>query len=148
MKLAPILRTEFDSVRQEILDDTLRKSSQSYKLDKFQFKKIPGRKCGPTWPLNKDNDVEVIGIFPYFAQNTPLSLTSFEIIDEDEAPSNKENIVTLVPALPRRMRPKLLKFTENRRPAYWGTWGKTSHSVGPRRPFGKEVLHFLLCTFK
>jgi hypothetical protein len=37
------------------------------------------------------------------------------------------------------MRPKLLKFHENRRPAYWGTWGKTSHSVGPRRPFGKEV---------
>lgn len=37
------------------------------------------------------------------------------------------------------MRAKLLKFDENRRPAYWGTWRKTSQSVGPRRPFGKEV---------
>ena len=38
------------------------------------------------------------------------------------------------------MRAKFLKFDENRRPAYWGTWRKTSQSVGPRRPFGKEVL--------
>lgn len=38
------------------------------------------------------------------------------------------------------MRAKLLKFDENRRPAYWGTWRKTSQSVGPRRPFEKEVI--------
>ena len=59
--------------------------------------------------------------------------------DEAEAPTNKEDIITIVRAVPRRMRPKLLKFHENRRPAYWGTWGKTSHTVGPRSPFGKEV---------
>ena len=59
--------------------------------------------------------------------------------DEDDAPVNKEDIVTIVPNVPRRMRAKLLKFCENRRPAYWGTWGKTSQSIGPRRPFGKEV---------
>jgi chromatin assembly factor 1 subunit A len=39
----------------------------------------------------------------------------------------------------RRSRSKLLQFWDNRRPPYWGTWGKTSHSVRPRRPFGKEV---------
>lgn len=63
MKLAPILRTEFDSGRQEILDDVLRNTSQSHKLDKLLYKNRTGRKCGPTWPLNKDNDVEVIGAF-------------------------------------------------------------------------------------
>jgi chromatin assembly factor 1 subunit A len=62
-------------------------------------------------------------------------------IDEDEpgAPINNESIVTIVHAVSRRMRPKLLKFQENLRPAYWGTWRKSSNSVGPRRPFGKEV---------
>lgn len=39
----------------------------------------------------------------------------------------------------RRMKAKMFKFHENRRPAYWGTWSKTSHAVGPRRPYGKEV---------
>ena len=54
---------------------------------------------------------------------------------------NKEDVIITVPvALPRRMRAKLLKFEENRRPAYWGTWRKPSQFVGPRRPFGKEPI--------
>ncbi|EFX65892.1 hypothetical protein DAPPUDRAFT_264049 [Daphnia pulex] len=59
--------------------------------------------------------------------------------DEPGAPINNEGIVTIVHAVSRRMRPKLLKFQENLRPAYWGTWRKSSNSVGPRRPFGKET---------
>ena len=38
------------------------------------------------------------------------------------------------------MRPKLLQFGENRRPAYWGTWRKPCLLLGPRRPFGKEPI--------
>jgi hypothetical protein len=59
--------------------------------------------------------------------------------DEAEAPINNETIVTIVHPVRRRMRPKLVQFWENRRPAYWGTWRKSSNTVGPRRPFGKEV---------
>ena len=29
---------------------------------------------------------------------------------------------------------KLLKFHENHRPAYWGTWSKTSAHISPRCP--------------
>ncbi len=61
--------------------------------------------------------------------------------DEAEAPINNEDIVTIVHPVRRRMRPKLVQFWENRRPAYWGTWRKLSYSVGPRRPFGKEVYN-------
>ncbi|KAA0183380.1 hypothetical protein HAZT_HAZT002000 [Hyalella azteca] len=37
-------------------------------------------------------------------------------------------------------RGKLLKFCENRRPAYWGTWTKKPAAVGPRKPFAKEEI--------
>lgn len=59
MKLAPIVRTEFDSVRQQVLDQVLLKSS--VKINKLQYRDTKGRKSGPTWPLNKDSDVELIG---------------------------------------------------------------------------------------
>lgn len=37
---------------------------------------------------------------------------------------------------------RLLQFYENVRPAYWGTWSKTSEIVRPRRPFGLEETVF------
>lgn len=63
------------------------------------------------------------------------------MVDEDDALLTKEDdvIVGKDALASNRMRPKLLLFSENRRPAYWGTWRKTSHAVAPRRPFAKEV---------
>ena len=43
---------------------------------------------------------------------------------------------------PKKVRAKLLQFTENQRPPYWGTWGKKSKFVGPRRPFGRDSALF------
>merc|ERR1712098_245559 len=39
-------------------------------------------------------------------------------------------------------RAKLLKFHENRRPAYWGTWTKQSKFISGRRPFGRDEDRF------
>lgn len=60
-------------------------------------------------------------------------------VDEYGAVLTSKDVKTIVREVRRRTRSKLLQFCENRRPAYWGTWSKTSDSVGPRRPFGKEV---------
>ncbi|CAE6516729.1 unnamed protein product [Rhizoctonia solani] len=39
----------------------------------------------------------------------------------------------------RRVLPaKLFYFRENARPAYYGTWTKSSPHIGPRKPFGKD----------
>lgn len=38
------------------------------------------------------------------------------------------------------LRAKYLKFIENRRPAYYGTWRKKSVTLGPRKPFGKDKV--------
>ena len=37
---------------------------------------------------------------------------------------------------------KLLKFHENRRPAYWGTWTKQTNKISGRRPFGRDEDRF------
>ena len=36
------------------------------------------------------------------------------------------------------MRAKLLKFVENYRPAYYGTWRKQSKVIRPRAPLNKD----------
>lgn len=38
-----------------------------------------------------------------------------------------------------RSRTKLLQFHQDHRPAYWGTWSKTSRQVTGRRPLGKDT---------
>lgn len=35
---------------------------------------------------------------------------------------------------------KVLSFHEDMRPGYFGTWTRNSREVGPRRPFGKDVV--------
>ena len=66
MKLAPTVRTEFDSHRKEYLEQILQKSKTTVELNLLKYRENRGRSCGATWPLNKDNDVEVIGKFILF----------------------------------------------------------------------------------
>lgn len=45
---------------------------------------------------------------------------------------------------PKKMyRVKFLKFEENRRPPYYGTWRKKSSKLGPRRPFAQDTVSSL-----
>ena len=105
-----------------------------------EFEKLFSRNDKET-TNQQDSEEEEVQVFEPPPKTPPLciNLDDTPNTPEAEAPTNKEDIITIVRAVPRRMRLKLLKFHENRRPAYWGTWGKTSHTVGPRSPFGKEV---------
>ncbi|KAG8946203.1 hypothetical protein FRC03_001465, partial [Tulasnella sp. 419] len=42
----------------------------------------------------------------------------------------------------KRIPVKLLQFHDNSRPGYYGTWTKSSSQVGPRTPFGKDLVAF------
>ncbi len=42
----------------------------------------------------------------------------------------------------KQIRAKLLQFSENERPPYWGTWTKTSLKVSGRKPFCKDKHYF------
>lgn len=45
-----------------------------------------------------------------------------------------------VPERRRFGRMKLLQFSENHRPAYWGTWNKTTAVIRPRRPWAQDTV--------
>lgn len=64
--------------------------------------------------------------------------------DEDDEGFPSESLVLNGAAKdPKKFKGKLLKFCENRRPPYWGTWTKTPTAVTPRRPFAKEEVGLL-----
>ncbi len=46
-----------------------------------------------------------------------------------------------------KMKAKFLRFRENYRPPYYGTWRKKSKFVKPRTPFGKDEVMCLDHTF-
>lgn len=43
-----------------------------------------------------------------------------------------------VPERKKFGRMKLLQFSENHRPAYWGTWNKTTTVIHPRDPWAQD----------
>ena len=64
MRMAPSLRTIFDEERKETLDQSLCQLQSESELYIKQLNFSKGRKCGSTWPINKEdneNEVEVIG---------------------------------------------------------------------------------------
>lgn len=70
-----------------------------------------------------------------------FTINYFLFIDEEnEGSSNivNQNIVV------EKQRPKLLQFSENLRPPYWGTWRKCSKNINPRRPFSKDMVSLKL----
>lgn len=45
-----------------------------------------------------------------------------------------------VPDRSRFGRMKLLQFSENHRPAYWGTWSKKTAVIRPRDPWAQDKV--------
>ena len=57
-------------------------------------------------------------------------------------PQNDDlEIIEASSSLATRMKTKLLQFRENYRPAYYGTWRKTSSTIKPVRPFALDKTH-------
>lgn len=66
-------------------------------------------------------------------------------MDED----SQDNEVIVGDTHVKTTRPKLLLFSDNRRPPYWGTWSKKSSQVTGRRPFALDkVLYCLVVDVK
>ena len=60
MKLAPTVRVHLDIDKREELDQLIELEQPKVQVNCQQFK-ISKRKYGPTWPLSKDVDVEILG---------------------------------------------------------------------------------------
>lgn len=74
---------------------------------------------------------------PYVVRTIMHKLTEAEVTGEDDAAVRKQLALLRdraeIPA-------KVLIFHEDLRPGYFGTWTRNSREVGPRRPFGKDVV--------
>ncbi|XP_050452579.1 chromatin assembly factor 1 subunit A-B [Cataglyphis hispanica] len=117
MRIAPICRRMLTKEEKSLLDRKRNLDVQKSELYLEDIKKgrITPHTSSKTWPLEtKDDDIV--------------------LLDEDDGSSN---IISDTRNLEKH-RPKLLQFSENRRPPYWGTWRKRSNILNPRRPFAKE----------
>ncbi|KAJ8921796.1 hypothetical protein NQ315_008425 [Exocentrus adspersus] len=117
MKLPPDRRKPLSETERNSLEQCIENQDEfaSYLKD-LKTGKRRG-KCAKTWPFVEadDDDVAIVD------DGGNLG----ETISEDKT--------TL-----QRFRAKFLKFHENRRPAYYGTWRKKSSLVTPRKPFSTD----------
>ncbi|EKM55675.1 uncharacterized protein PHACADRAFT_209196 [Phanerochaete carnosa HHB-10118-sp] len=74
---------------------------------------------------------------PYVVRTIMQNLTEAEVTGEDDAAVRKPLALLRDRA---KIPAKVLIFHEDSRPGYFGTWTRNSREVGPRRPFGKDVV--------
>ncbi|XP_043799861.1 chromatin assembly factor 1 subunit A-B-like [Apis laboriosa] len=122
MKIAPVCRRILEEQEKLLLDEKTNKGNTEISdlyLNEIKDKKIVPRKSFKTWPLEAKDDIILLD-------------------EENEGSSNIVNQDIVV----EKQRPKLLQFSENLRPPYWGTWRKRSKNINPRRPFSKDMEYF------
>jgi len=146
MRLAPLVRAHpLTDDRRSVLDTTLSASGTVKSLEHLYIALLRAgshkvSSSGRTWKLERgseDDGVQILdddddegGI-----QTVPGCSVEIDIADMMEDDNDKKKRTC-------QSRAKLLQFEENERPAYWGTWSKTSARVGPRRPFARDCDHF------
>ncbi|XP_034196204.2 uncharacterized protein LOC117611888 [Osmia lignaria lignaria] len=123
MKMAPISRRTLNKKEKLLLDEKCNEGNMQISdlyLSEIKDKKIISRKSTKTWPLEAKEDAVTI------------------LDDENDGTSNivNQNIVF------EKHRAKLLQFSENQRPPYWGTWRKRSRNIKSRKPFSRDTKWF------
>lgn len=121
MKLAPLIRNELTEAEKEVLTQAINKqdaSTQTY-LHELKGGRKP-KKSEKTWPYVDSND---------------------DIVLIEEGATLGESVYEQKPKM-ETMRVKFLKFHENQRPPYYGTWRKKSETIRPRRPLVEDKVHF------
>lgn len=127
MKLAPLVRKNLDAELKLKFDNILKSNTSSTDKSKLWLSEIKSTtytkgRSEKTWlPCLEDIDDDIM-------------------IVEDELGEAADAIEQSQPK--QTYRAKYLSFTENRRPAYYGTWRKRSKVINPRRPFESDKIFF------
>ncbi|XP_054983220.1 chromatin assembly factor 1 subunit A isoform X1 [Sorex araneus] len=114
MFLAPVCRMPFDQDLCDQLDRLLQQQSS----DCCFLQELRARQ-----PLSS-------GATVLSTRSTELSNSDVVIVESGKVDS--------VPERKKFGRMKLLQFSENHRPAYWGTWNKTTAIIRPRWPWAQD----------
>lgn len=110
MRLAPIIRQNLSEDQKQTLTKKLEDQDDT-ELYLKNLKNRQIRKSQKTWPVEDD----------------------CQIIEDEIGECVEEQTKS-------KMRAKFLKFEENRRPPYFGTWRKKSKSIKPRKPFNQDKI--------
>lgn len=117
MRLPPLRRPNLtEEEKERLLVSLLEQKEEKSYLDELKSNKTVG-KSSKTWPFEDCSDDVVL-------------LDEEVGVTIEDQPKGK------------KMRAKLLKFRENRRPPYFGTWRKTSRSITGRTPFKMDEKFF------
>ncbi|KAJ8976326.1 hypothetical protein NQ317_010093 [Molorchus minor] len=121
MRLPLARRQPLSEVQKEALERYLENQDENASYIKDLNNGKPIGKSSKTWPFEEvvDDDVAVV----------------------DEGGNLGETICEETMKL-QKLRAKFLKFHQNRRPPYFGTWRKISNFVKPRRPFAEDKATF------
>ncbi|XP_021488575.1 chromatin assembly factor 1 subunit A [Meriones unguiculatus] len=114
MVLAPRCRAAWDQDLCDQLDELLRQQSGTSSFLSDLKGRLPLR-SGPTRVCNRDTDI----------MNRDVVIVESSKVDG-------------MPERKRFGRMKLLQFSENHRPAYWGTWNKKTAIIRPRDPWAQD----------
>ncbi|NWT10424.1 CAF1A factor, partial [Vireo altiloquus] len=114
MVLAPLSRVALDPDYLEQLDELLRAQSSDISFLRDLKCRKP-RKTGPTLVSDSSDSVN----------------SDVVVVDNCQADA--------VPEREKFGRMKLLQFSENHRPAYWGTWNKRTSLIRARNPWSKDT---------
>ncbi|NXM54828.1 CAF1A factor, partial [Illadopsis cleaveri] len=114
MVLAPLSRVALDPDYLEQLDKLLHAQNGEVSFLRDLKCRKP-RKTGPTWVSDSSDSVN----------------SDVVVVDNCQADA--------VPEREKFGRMKLLQFSENHRPAYWGTWNKRTSLIRARNPWSKDT---------
>ncbi|XP_077698006.1 chromatin assembly factor 1 subunit A isoform X1 [Eretmochelys imbricata] len=114
MVLAPLCRVAFDQDLSDQLDQFLQAQNNDISiLEELKCRKP--HKSGPTVVYYRSADI-----------------VNSDVVIVDSCKMDN------VPERKKFGRMKLLQFSENHRPAYWGTWNKKTTVIHPRNPWSKD----------
>lgn len=143
MKMAPVTRRTLNDTERSALEHSITSGNSPSKLYLSQMKSdtFVAKKTARTWQDDEDDkcstsdDLYIIGNISFENMFKQFFTFSFFITDEDGQG------VQLIDEKPKKLyRAKFLKFDDNRRPPYYGTFRKKSESVRPRKPFAKDSV--------
>ncbi|KAB7501559.1 Chromatin assembly factor 1 subunit A-B, partial [Armadillidium nasatum] len=122
MKIAPVVRrslSQKDKLKLEgVLQTPLKEINYLQEIKEGGY--LKGKSCKTFPPVDKLEDDEIC-----------------EIIS-DEEDIDGTDVLEVKSCQRKRFKAKFLKFCENNRPAYYGTWSKKSLHINGRKPFRKE----------
>ncbi|CAO1439664.1 unnamed protein product [Diamesa serratosioi] len=117
MTLAPHVRRQITKKQLTTLDEALKVSKQKSEL---YLKKLKSKSYTPFRSEKVDESDDIQCIDDQESEGDNIMMT-------DKCDKNKD-----------KYRAKFLSFTENRRPAFYGTWSKRSANITARKPLGQD----------